>query len=698
MPAGLRLPDELLPEEPDVEVHIDGPVDTTSIDPDTGALETVLDDGSVEVDISPDLPANDGPDNFGDNLALKISDAELNRISEELLRGIQTDEESRSEWLQTRAQGIRLLGLKIEDPQSAGADASTAVAGQSTVRNPLLLEATLRFQANARGELLPSDGPVKVSDKIDENNRTDQLAEALEDDFNYYLTTVATEYYPDTDRALFSTGFGGCSFKKVYFCPIRLRPVSESVDAKDLIVSNASTDMRNSARVTHQILMRPSVLKRMQLAGAYRSVPLTTPNPQENNPVQQEIAEVQGIQPDQTQGEDRDHLIYEVYCELDVLGFEDKQDGEKTGLPLPYRVVIEKDSRQVLEVRRNWEKDDDRKLTKLPFVKYPFVPGLGFYDIGFIHILGNTTNALTAAWRELLDAGMFANFPGFIYDKGFGRQNTNEFRVPPGGGVGLDVPAGKKIGEAIMPIPYKTPDAGFVSFVEQIEQTGQRLGGTAEMNIGEGKQDAPVGTTLALIEQATKVEGAVHKRLHAAQAEEFQLLKACFRDHPDSFIQSVRRKGAPVDWNEGQFLAALNDATLVPQADPNTPSHMHRLMKAMGMVQLDKAYQGVFNSKEVAIRAARMLGVDDVDGLLNTQPPAAAPPNPDILLANMKGQQQQAKEAAEARSDAVKVQLAKNESADQAAERQSRENIARIHLTETMIDAHKDRMNGSAPQ
>jgi hypothetical protein len=301
----------------------------------------------------------------------------------------------------------------------------------SNVRHPMLLEATLRFQANARGELLPSDGPVKVTDSLNETEANDELAEKLERDFNYYLTSIATEYYPDTDRMLLYVGFGGCGFKKVYNCPLRQRPVSESVDAKDLIVSNAATDMANSSRVTHVITMRPSVLKRMQLAGAYREVPISAPSGIVLNPVDRQIADTQGINLTSQQTEDRDHTIYECYCELDIRGYQDKKNGVATGLPLPYRVVIEKDSQQILEIRRNWREDDETKTAKMCFVKYPFVPGLGFYDIGLIHILGNTTNALTAAWREMLDAGMFANFPGFLYRKLMGRQNTNEFRVAP---------------------------------------------------------------------------------------------------------------------------------------------------------------------------------------------------------------------------------------------------------------------------
>lgn len=712
-PATLRAP-EPEPAKPfddlDVSIDADGPVDGTTIDPKTGAAIIEMDDGGVTIDFSPNIGGRDptGSRAHNANLAEYIQEGELGRIAEDLLLGIQQDDTSRSDWLETRAKGIRLLGLKMEDPKS-GADSSIAIEGQSTVRHPLLLEAVLRFQANARGEMLPASGPVKVSDKLKEDGTNDALAEALEEDLNYYLTTTATEYYPDTDRLLFYVGFGGCGFKKVYFCPIRQRPVSESIDAKDLIVSDAATDMRNARRVTHQIVMRPSVLKRMQIAGAYRDVALGLPNPSSLNAVDQEIANTQGIEPATALlDEDRDYTIYECYCELNISGFEDKKGGKPTGLALPYRVVIDKDSRKILEVRRNWREDDKSKLAKICFVKYSYVHGLGFYDIGLVHILGNTTNALTAAWREMLDAGMYANFPGFIYRKGAGRQNTVDFRVPPGGGVPFDT-QDKPIGDSIMPLPYKDIGPAFAQFIDGIATTGQRVGGTAEVSIGEGKQDAPVGTTLALIEQATKVEGAVHKRLHAAQAEEFQLLKECFRENPESFVRSSK---GTMQWDAQKFVAALEDASIVPMADPNTPSHMHRLMKAQGLVQLDKAYPGKMNQDEVVQRVLTMMGVDDAEGLMANGPP---PPNPEVMKGmaelSLKAKDQQAdaenaqaeialkakdmqikqqsadrKDALEAQDMHLKQVMQLRESADQHADRVSRERIAALGLVSDLVN------------
>jgi hypothetical protein len=709
-PTALRQPaPQPPPTQPaEVAVSIDAEAPNKVRTDPSGAIEIETDDGSVIIDLNPQQEGLFGPrtdvQDFNANLAEHIDAGEQGRIADELLRGIMFDEQSRQEWLDTRAQGIRILGLKIEQPRSS-VESGSAVDGMSNIRHPMLLESTLRFQANARGELLPADGPVKAVDKLTMTATTDELAEKLEDGLNYYLTTVATEYYPDTDRMLFYVGFGGCGFKKVYNCPLRQRPVSESVDAKDLIVSNAATDMHNSGRVTHQIRMRQSVLKRMQLAGAYRNVPITTPPGVTLNAVDRQIAETQGIDPNtQQQQEDRDHTIYECYCELDIRGFEHKEDGVPTGLPLPYRVVIEKDSRQILEIRRNWREDDETLAAKICFVKYPYVPGLGFYDIGLIHILGNTSNSLTAAWRELLDAGMFANFPGFLYSKLLGRQNSNEFRVPPGGGAPIDT-NGMKIGDAVMPLPYKDISTAFASFIEHISETGQRVGGTAEIQIGEGKQDAPVGTTLALIEQATKVESAVHKRLHAAQAEEFGLLKECFRENPRAFIKAMQARGE-TDWDEEGFIAALDNASIVPVADPNTPSHIHRLMKAIGLVQLDKQYPGVMDAPKVAKRVAAMMRIDDFDSLLAPPNPHATMP-PELQIEMAKLQDAQASRQAKVDADNRKMmqlqfqremqreahahedRMQMRESGDQAAERQQ-------ELQSSLLDFQASRYDNQA--
>ena len=624
-----------LPEQMDITVVSDGTTET--LDPSTGAMEVALPDGSVVIDFDPRAAAEKSSEHDA-NLALEIEQGELDRIASELLEGIEIDDQSRSEWLSTRAKGIDLLGLKLEDPRSDAGSSSAPLEGMSTVRHPLLLEAVLRFQANARGELLPADGPVKISNDGKSTVQNDNQADALEDDFNHYLTSIATEYYPDTDRMLFMLGFGGTMFKKVYHCPIRNRPVSESVDAKDIIVSNATTDLANAGRVTQRIQMRRSVLRRMQLLGVYLDIDLQPPQP-DPDAINKKVNEVQGTANNTVRPEDLDYTIYECYAELDIKGYEHEQNGKATGLPLPYRVTIDRTSRQVLEIKRNWKEGDDKYLAKKVFVPYQFVPGLGFYAIGLLQILGNTENALTAAWRLMLDAGMFANFPGFLYAKsGATRQTTNQFRVPPGGGAAVDV-GGAKLSDSVMPLPYKEPGPAMMQLTDNIAQTGQRVGGTAETQVSEGRADAPVGTTLALIEQAAIIMSAVHKRLHAAQAEEFQLLKALFKEDPGALTRHDRKRA---DWNEKVIIQALENYDLVPQADPNTPSHMHRLMKAMAIKQLQAASPDLYDAKAVDTRVLSMIKVDDPESLFAPpKPPMALPPPDPVEMAKIAQKREQ---------------------------------------------------------
>jgi len=568
------------------------------------------------------------------NLVDDIDAGDLQRISEDLMRGISDDVESRKEWIEDRAQGIKLLGLKIEIPGLQGASDGAPVEGMSKVRHPLLLEAVLRFQANARSELLPTDGPVKVrNDAIAAPIQQDRLADALEKDLNHYLTAVASEYYPDTDRMLLMLGFGGTSFKKVYFCPLRNRPVSESVDADDLIVNNAATDLRNAKRVTHRVNMKPSTVKRLQILGVYRDVDLSTPKQPDLDAVQREKNAQQGIADNTMNPNDRDREIYECYCELDIPGFEHKYKGKESGLEIPYRVTLDVSTKEILSITRNYDEDDSElPEARQNFVKYTFVPGMGFYDLGLLHILGNTTNAITAAWREMLDAGMYANFPGFLMADTGARQNTNIFRVPPGGGA-LVKTGGMPLNQAVMPLPYKDPSSALMTLVENMAQTGMRVGGTSEMMVGEGRADAPVGTTIAMIDQATKILNAVHKRMHSAQAEEFQLLVRTFKEHPDSFWQRIKKPA--YQWSEQTFLQALNDCELVPQADPNTASHSQRMMKIMALKQLQASNPSMYDPIAIDTEALKAAGWSNPEQFL-APPEAQASPPPQLLEAQAR--------------------------------------------------------------
>lgn len=643
------------------------------LNPKTGFVKVELPDGSVTISLGGARTKRE-QEEFTDNIAMDLDASTLGQIGSELVRLIKQDDESRSEWLQQYVAGLDLLGTKIEKPRDNAGDGSTAVEGQSTVRHPLLLEAIVRFQANARGEMLPASGPVKVRNDGLENLLVDQQAQALEADFNHYLTVTASEYYPDTERMFFALGFGGTAFKKIYYCPIRRRPVSEFVDAKDVIISNAETNLQTAQRVTHVIKMPPSTLKRMQLLGVYRDVTLSQAQPLEKTVVDLKLDQMAGINPNsQTNPEDRLREIYECYCELDLPGFEHEENGEKTGLRLPYRVTLDKNSQEILEIRRWWKENDPSYLRRQVFVDFVYVPGFTFYGLGLLHLLGNTTLTLTAGWRLCLDNGMFANFPGFLYAKQAGRQNTNEFRVAPGSGMPIDT-GGQPIQNIVMDLPYRGVDAAFLNLLGSVEESGQRLGGTAEINVGEGNAEAPVGTTIALIEQATKVESAVHKRMHAAQAREFELLKELFKETPESFWENNQYPAG--QWTPDTLVSALNNVNLVPMADPNTPSQTARIQKAMAIKQLQSASPQNYDARAVDMRVLTMLGIEDAATLFA---PPQGPPGPDPTMMAMA----EAKLIdAHSREAEVKIKAfdVKADADNRAADRESKERIAMLQL------------------
>jgi hypothetical protein len=425
------------------------------------------------------------------------------------------------------------------------------------------------------------------------------------------------------------------------------------------------------------------MVKRLQILGVYQDTDLSTPNPHSLDSLQREEKAQEGISPDVMNPDDRDREIYECYCELNIQGFEHTYKGKETGLEIPYRVTIDASSKKILSVVRNYDEDTaELPEARSNFVKYTFMPGFGFYDIGLLHILGNTTNAVTAAWRELLDAGMYANFPGFLFADAGARQNTNIFRVPPGGGA-LVKTNGMPIQQAIMPLPYKEPSGALMQLVQNIVETGQRIGGVSEMMVGEGRADAPVGTTLAMIEQAQKILNSVHKRMHAAQAQEFQLLAECFRENPQSFWQRKRKNAYP--WDEQRFLQALDNAELVPQADPNTASHTQRLMKIMALKQLQQAQPGLYDPIAIDTAALQAIGWNNPEQFF-ASPDAQGKPPPELLKAQAEMQikkQDADTKAMEAQARAQKMQ------ADTALEAQQFEANQAMHEQRMGLDVSK---------
>ena len=639
-----------------------------------GSMQLELPDGSLHIDLNP-APERD-EDSFAENLAEILEDGELDLLSSEIMEGIDADKNSRTEWLEQVTKGIDLLGLKVESPR-IDVGSSAPLEGMSTVRHPMMQQALLLFQANFRGELLPGAGPVKTQCFGDQTQETDDEAEMLAEDMNYWFTQVATEYYPDTMRMAYQYGFCGHGIKKVYYCPIRRRPASESVPMDNFIIANSATDLRNAERITQVLKMSKNVLKRMQLVGAYRKIDLQTPSPDPANSLREKIANIEGVKANPQRSEDYQYDIMECYCNLNIPGYEHKDDkGKETGLALPYRVCIESSSRKILSIHRDWDEEDEDCLRKDTFVDYVFIYGFGYYGMGLLHLLGNSAVAATGAWRLFIDALMFANFPGLLYLKRGNRQTNNTFRVPPGGAAPVDGGGNQDIRQSIMALPYKPPDPASIQFVENVIATAERLGGTAQTQIAEGKQEAPVGTTLAILEQQTKAMSAVHKSAHTSQAKEFQLLRDLFRQYPETLMSAGRRnrkRRSKEPWTRERLVAALDNYDIVPVADPNTPTHMHRIAKGVIIKQLQSANPQLYDAHAVDIRVMHMAQIEDPQSLFAPpQPPGAEKPDPKLIMAQAAQQRNQI----QAQEGAMRI-------ASQNADRESHERIERLRIAQT---------------
>lgn len=639
-----------------------------------GSIEVDLPDGSLQIDLNPVNPAGE-PGGFAENLAEKLPEAELDLISNEILEGIEADKQSRAEWLEMMSKGMDILGFKIESPK-IDVGSSAPLEGMSTIRHPMLQQAILLFQANFRGEMLPGTGPVKIQTYGDETAETDEEAETLAEDMNYWFTQVATEYYPDTMRMAYQYGYCGHGIKKVYYCPIRRRPASESVPMDNFIVANTATDLQNAERITQQLKMSKNVMKRMQAVGAYRKIDLGTPAPDPANVLREKIAGIEGVKANAQRQEDYQYDLNESYVYLNIKGYEHlDDDGHETGIALPYRVCIESASRKILSIHRDWDEDDPDCLRKDTFVDYVFIYGFGYYGMGLLHLLGNTAVAATGAWRLFIDALMFSNFPGFLYLKRGQRQTNNNFRVAPGSGAPVDGGGNPDIRQTIMALPYKPPDPASIQFIENVISTAERLGGTAQTQIGENKQEAPVGTTLALLEQQTKAMSAVHKNAHSSQTKELQILRDLFRQYPETLMSAGRRnrkRRSKLAWTRERILMALNNYDIVPVADPNTPTHMHRIAKGVIIKQLAGANPQLYDQKAVDIRIMHMAQIDDPESLFAPPMPQEQPPDPKLLQAHAALQRNE-----------ISAQTAAMKLASQQADRASRERVERMKLART---------------
>jgi hypothetical protein len=643
----------------------------------TETVVTVDPDGGVTITAPAVRKQRDAGKGFNENLALRDG-LDTAGIANELLEGVEMDIKSRSAFIQGYTNGMDLLGLQIDDDKKEKT---------SKVGHPLLLEAVVRAQSNAGAELMPAGGPCKVQTLGGDTAELDALAAAFQADMNAYLTTGAPEYYPDTDRGLFSLFYSGNMFKKVYQHPLRRRPVSETVGIEDLIVSEDATDLETALRVTHRSEMTDVMVRRMQKFADWVDEPLPTAQPT-MDPAKLAQGRIAGISGIMARPQDVPHEIYEVTADLD-LGDYGVSLPKVPDLPVSYIVTLDKQSSKVLSLRRGWKDGDPQFNRRQRFVHYGMIPSFNFLCLGFMHLLGNQTRALRGIWRLLVTSGMYANAPGGMKAKGV-RMSTNDIRPGPGEWPDIDIGSFDDIRKALMPMPYKDVSPQFMALAQAIGQDAMRMAGMAEVEVGEGRTNTPVGTMMSMIEISTQTMSAVHKRLHRAQARELALLRDCFIDNPEALNKIP---GSVRTWSKAAEFANLD---LVPASDPNVPSQIHRIQLATALVTVAGTNPDLYDRIAVHKKAWKTIGVNDADAFVLPQPapmPAAgggaAPPDPLIGQARMA--EAQAK-IAKVKQDGIDMQRKaaeaelesqhrttelQAETASKQAEMQARQNIAR---------------------
>jgi hypothetical protein len=560
-------------------------------------------DGGVTIDFDPQDQRGDG-DDFYMNLAEEMPDRELSRIAGELMSEFDANKSGRQEWEDAYANGLELLGFSYEER-------AQPFRGASGVTHPLLAEAATQFQAQAFNELLPASGPVRTAVLGAETREKEQQAIRVKQFMNYYITNVMEEYTPELDQMLFFLPLAGSTFKKVYYDETRGRAVSKFIPAEHLVVPYETSDLDTCPNITQVLRMSLNDLRKKQVSGFYLDIPVL-PSQGESGSVDDEIQRIDGVTPSQI---DYDCTILECHVDLDLEGYEDTDDeGEETGIKIPYVVTISQDNGQVLSIRRNYLEDDENKKKIQYFVHYKFLPGFGFYGLGLIHTIGGLSRTATAALRQLIDAGTLSNLPAGFKARGL-RIRDDDDPLQPGEFRDVDAPGGA-IRDSLMPLPFKGPDQTLFNLLGFVVQAGQRFATITDLKVGDGDQQAAVGTTIAMLEQGSRVMSAVHKRLHYAMRMEFKMLARVMSESlPQEYPYSV--EGA-----ESAVMATDFDDKIdvIPVSDPNMFSQAQRIALAQTKLQLAGAAPELHNMYEVYKDMYEALGVKDIDRVMKSIP------------------------------------------------------------------------------
>jgi hypothetical protein len=606
-----NVPSQLDEEDLRAEVELEVPdsgadpyLMSSDIDSEVSEVEIIEDeDGSVLVDFDPSDQRGESA-GFYDNLAEEIPDRELSRISSDLLSEFDANKASRQEWEDTYKNGLDLLGFNYDER-------TTPFRGASGVTHPLLAEAATQFQAQAFNELLPSSGPVRTVVLGKDTREKQDQAKRVKQFMNYYITNVMEDYTPDMDQMLFYLPIAGSTFKKIYYDENMGRAVSKFVPADNLVVPYDTADLDSCPNITQIVRMDLNDLRKKQLAGVYLDVDVL-PSQSDVSEVRSEIDRIDGFEPNQI---DYDCTLLECHVDLDLEGYEElDEEGEPTGIKVPYIVTISQDNGEILSIRRNFSEEDDKKKKINYFVHYKFLPGFGFYGLGLIHTIGGLARSATSSLRQLIDAGTLSNLPAGFKARGLRIRDDDE-PLQPGEFRDVDAPGGA-IRDSLMPLPFKGPDQTLFNLLGFVVQAGQRFATITDMKVGDGNQDAAVGTTIAMLEQGSRVMSAVHKRLHYAMRLEFKILARVMSESlPQEYPYSVAGDDSSV------MAKDFDDRVdIVPVSNPNVFSQAQRIALAQTKLQLAGAAPQLHNMHEIYRDMYEALGVTDVERIMQALP------------------------------------------------------------------------------
>ena len=551
--------------------------------------------GGMEIEIEPDA---EGEDEFNDNLAEHIGDNVLQSIAEDLISDYDEDVASRKDWMQTYVDGLELLGMKIEERTEPW-------EGACGVFHPMLSEALVKFQSETMMATFPAAGPVKTQIIGKETPAKKESAIRVQDDMNYQLTDVMKEYRPEHERMLWGLGLSGNAFKKVYFDPSLDRQVSFFVPAEDIVVPYGASNLESSPRVTHVMRKTENELRKLQVAGFYRDIDLGTPD-NVLDEVEKKIAEKMGFR---ATSDDRFKLL-EMNVDLDLKGYEHKdKKGEETGIALPYVVTLEKGTSNVLAIRRNWEPDDKTHAKRQHFVHYGYVPGFGFYCFGLIHLIGAFAKSGTSLIRQLVDAGTLSNLPGGFKTRGM-RVKGDDTPIAPGEWRDADVASGT-LKDNLLPLPYKEPSQTLMALLGQIVEEGRRFANTADLTLSDMSAQAPVGTTLAILERTLKNMSAIQARVHYSMKQELGLLKNIIAEYtPEDYDYQ------PSEGSRKAKKSDYDDVNVIPVSDPNASTMAQKIVQYQAVLQLAQGAPQLYNLPLLHRQMLEVLGIKEASKLV----------------------------------------------------------------------------------